>query len=265
MDIKADKSRHKFETDHTFVDALYVTFSSAFVVSQVQQYIYSKNHKYIPRVLEVGCYNGRMKQFLNQNKIETDYIGIDIREDYLKNSDASKLDGCKLLLGDFTKEILVPDSYIDLCVSTEVFEHLTDREWPKAISDISKKLIIGGWLVIGMPVNTKDIKFHSPENEVIYGHTNFIIHEQLISVCREKGLKLIKYYNGITTRSSFELNDQEKNSKIYTHLKDMLGERVAKATMMSLSDRPTGGGYYVFEKINDTVYNAMLQTSPFSK
>lgn len=101
-------------------------------------------HKYpIKTILDLGCGEGRFgKKFNQDNRFEI--TGIEIFKPYIKKS-ISTGKYIKVLWGDITKKINLPEKSFDLVICLETIEHLkkTDGlEILKKINTLSKKMII---------------------------------------------------------------------------------------------------------------------------
>jgi 2-polyprenyl-3-methyl-5-hydroxy-6-metoxy-1,4-benzoquinol methylase len=96
------------------------------------------------RVLDVGCGNGIYFEKIQQQKLELDYIGLDLLESMLQNHPL-KHEGGKLTLSDAQDMPFEEDSF-DLVMANHMLHHIEDMD--KAISEIRRILKPGGLLVI---------------------------------------------------------------------------------------------------------------------
>jgi 2-polyprenyl-3-methyl-5-hydroxy-6-metoxy-1,4-benzoquinol methylase len=130
---KQDKTHYKCQTtENSYIDNIFVVFSNSFLITKIRQYILDNNIE-LPIVLDVGCYNGRLMQYLIQNRIFVNYIGLDIRNDYLESSQVKNRKDVKLLCEDISKQTSIENETIDIITSTEVFEHMSEEDAKKII------------------------------------------------------------------------------------------------------------------------------------
>ncbi len=233
----------------SYIDSLFVIFSQSFLINGIGKYMSDKKTTNKIDVLEIGCYNGRLMNFLIQNRIFVNYIGIDIRQDYLNLSTVANRKDVKLLCIDASKKLPMKEKSMDIVCMTEVLEHLKYDIMIEMLKNISKVLKNNGRLLIGCPINTKDKIFHKIENERLFGHVQFPIHEDFIKLCKKFNLNLLEYFPGYSLRSSFRFSKEIRENIIYKRLKKQLGSSVARTVFISVSNKHTGGGYYIFEKL----------------
>jgi len=232
--------------EFSMIDALFTVFERAFAVEYIRRESLKFRRKIT--VLDVGCHKAQLMSFLLQNRIFVNYIGVDIRKDYLEASPVAKRKDVKLILADITKDIPIPDSSVDVAVSLEVFEHLTKEQKAKALDILSRKVRVGGALLVAAPINTNKKIFHSVEKERSLGHVDFPVKERFIELAESKGFVLEKYFPGYSLKSSFKITKNFKND-FYYKLKDRLGSQVARAFLLSVIDEDNGGGRFVFRKV----------------
>ena len=241
-----EKSYKCQTSDDSYIDSLFIIFSQSFLINVIGRYMRVANVEK-PNILEIGCFNGRLMKFLLQSRIFVNYTGIDVRNDYIERS-SLKRDDAKLLCEDITQTISVPDNSIDVCVSTEVLEHIKEEHWHGIFERINKKLKMNGLLALGLPVDTEKRTFHSLEHEQHVGHVNFPVHEKFISLIESKGFVLVKTFPGFTINSNYRFSKEIKSNKTYQLLRERLGTTVARAVFLAASSEETGGGYYIFCK-----------------
>lgn len=104
----------------------------------------------VQTVLDIGCGNGYLINFLLENKKYKKLVGLDISSKALRYIKTEKI------LGDIINLPFQEDSF-DLIVCSEIIEHLTEEDFIKAISEVqrvSKKYIL-------ITVPNKEILEHS--------------------------------------------------------------------------------------------------------
>ena len=234
----------------SFIDNLFVVFSQSYLINQVQIYNKQKGHTTKNRVklLELGCYNGRVMHFMTQQMLFVDYIGVDVTQKYLAHSPVANRKDVTLLCEDVTKGLSVPDGSQDMIISSEVLEHINPEDLPGVMQTLYDKLKIGGRCCVAFPMNTKAKMFHNLEKEKGLGHVNFPVYQDFIALCQNIGFTLHHYDSGFTLKSSYRTPRYGKDP-LYDKLRDRLGSPVARAIWMSLDNNHTGGGYFTFDKL----------------
>ena len=233
----------------SFIDNLFVVFSQAYLINQVQQYHVEKGHDTKNRVnlLELGCYNGRVMHFMTQQMLFVNYTGVDVTQKYLAHSPVASRKDVTLLCEDATKGLSVADGSQDMIISSEVLEHINPDDLPGVIKTLYSKLKKGGRMCVAFPMNTRDKMYHDLEKEKGLGHVNFPVYEDFIALCENIGFTLHHYDSGFTLKSSYRVPDY--NDPLYKKLRDRLGSPVARAIWMTVDEGHTGGGYFTFDKL----------------
>ncbi len=237
--------------NESIIDNMFVIFSQSYLINAVQRRAEEKgcnNTDKKLRLMELGCYNGRVHHFLVQMMTVTSYTGVDVRKDYLDNSIINRRKDATLLCEDVTIGLSIPDGSQDMIISSEVLEHINADKLPGVIQTLYDKLAPGGRVVLGFPMNTRSTTFHKIENETSLGHVNFIVHEDFIELCESIGFKYVKHDSSYTIRSSYRLPQAVRKDPIYNKLKDRLGSQVARAIFLTLADEHTGGCFYTLDK-----------------
>jgi SAM-dependent methyltransferase len=243
------KEQHKCQVSSkqaSFVDSMFSVFSQGFLVNAIDKISKASAHRL--KVTEIGCYNARLMNFLIQRKIEVDYIGVDIRRDYLCESELIDHERVSLFCADITDFMSVRNNSQDVVVCSEVFEHLDADDLPKAVKNMIDILKPGGTLITSFPMNTRAIEYHNVENERDLGHVNFPIHEDYIKLVESFKTHLVDFDSGFTIRSFYEIPVYIRDSIEYRRIQRTLGQRVAVAFAMATDKEHTGGGYYTFIK-----------------
>lgn len=239
----------------TFTDNCFVVFSQGYLIEQVRKFntergSWSGKKGNQPRILDIGCYDGRLFSFMNQSWVYTDYVGIDYQQKYLDMSFAKQSERYKLMQCDVTdKGLPFDDESFDIVVSSEVFEHIESKHYPFLMQEIYRVLSPKGRAVLGFPMNTEEKQFHSVEKELkSLGHVDFPVHEVFKQTGENAGLVFKHFDSSYTTSSSWRISKETKNEKYYNKVKNALGCAVARAVAMIVEDEHTGGGFYTFDK-----------------
>jgi SAM-dependent methyltransferase len=239
--------------EDSFIDSMFITFVQSYLVNVVQKYAdengFDSQNK--PTILEVGCYNGRLRTFITQNRCFIDYIGVDVRKDYIDNHRVGNRKSVKMLNEDVTQGLSIDDNSVHIAVSSEVLEHITSEKWPALLRNVHAKLRPGGMFVVGFPMNTSDTKYHDPMRETSLGHVNFPVHDEFIKLAEDCGYKFEKFDSIYSVKSSYRMPPEMKNSEVYKKVRSRLGAQIARAVAMTLEDGHTGGGFYTLRKPAD--------------
>lgn len=244
----------KKSAPQTFMDNCFVVFSQGYLIEQVKAYIeqrgvWSGKKGSQPRVLDIGCYDGRLFAFMSQSWTYTEYVGVDYQQKYLDMAFTKQSDRFKLMQCDITSGLPFPDSHFDVVVSSEVFEHIESKNYPFIMSEIYRVLTPKGRAILGFPMNTLNKQFHSVEKELkSLGHVDFPVHETFIDTGKNAGFDFVNYDSSFATSSSWRIPKETKASKEYKAIRRTLGAAVARSIMMILSEDHTGGGFYTFDK-----------------
>jgi SAM-dependent methyltransferase len=230
----------------SFVDCVFVVFSQAYLSNAIEK----ESERYFNplRVLELGCYNARLANHLAQRKVNIEYTGIDVRQDYLDTSEMARKPNVTLMCCDATQGIPIESESMDMAVCSEVLEHLDAEDLPTVIGELHRLLIVGGIFIASFPMNTGSKVFHYTSSEEDLGHVNFPIHEDFINMCSDMGFFLQHFDSGFCIRSSYTVPYYISKTYQYRKIRDTLGKRVALAYAMTVDQEHTGGGYYTFMK-----------------
>lgn len=116
-------------------DAIWQNYDRSGQIKQKLEIIKNWIPKDVESIIDVGCGNGIISNYLAQSYAVT---GIDISETALKEVKTSKIQ-CS------ATDIPVPEKSFDLAFSSEMLEHLNDSDLSKAVSEmqrIAKKYIL---------------------------------------------------------------------------------------------------------------------------
>ena len=233
----------------SFIDNLFVIFSQSYLINKVQEYHKEKGHDNKNRVklLELGCYNGRVMHFMTQQMLFVSYTGVDVTQKYLAHSPVQRRKDVTLLCEDVTKGLSIPDGSQDMIISSEVLEHINPEDLPAVIQTLYDKVKIGGRICVAFPMNTQAKMYHSLEKEKGLGHVNFPVYEDFIELCENIGFVFNNYDSGFTLKSSYRIPSYK--DPLYKKIRERVGSPVARAMWMIIDDNHTGGGYFTFDKL----------------
>ena len=141
------------------------------------------------RILDVGCGNGLIYQFLPQN---LEYVGIDFNDDYLTILWMGKRKTSKIV-GDAT-HLPLRDNVFDAVLNLHTIEHLPEFLQENLVSELSRVLKKGGQLVISNPNLGTWFNAHQfvpPHNPK---HYHCLTYSELSNLLSQSGLKNIKRF-----------------------------------------------------------------------
>jgi SAM-dependent methyltransferase len=244
-----DKARHKCQThDHSFTDSIFVTFSNSFAINFIKRY--GEDLKRKPDVLDVGCHDGRLVRHLMNNRAYfKSYVGIDINPANIEICQQVARDGrknCNFLLADFADPGFSIAEKFDVAVCLETIEHMTRLERQVAFANFGAAVKVGGLALIGCPYNTDDKIFHDDEQDL--GHFELPTYREIVDGMATTGFSLDQFFHAYSLFSRYRIPESDKGLQ-YQRLRAHLGGNIARAVQMSLSESPTGGGHFVFKRI----------------
>lgn len=197
-------------------------------------------------ILEMGCaemplYNAFKMQFRYPN-----YIGVDIRRDYLTNSAHRKRKNVLGLCADLTKPLPIKDGTISAIILSEVVEHLTLEQNLVVFTDALRLLKPGGKVLVSSPVNVEGRDFHDLEKEVNLGHVFFWTIEQFKDEMLKLGFSNFDAKWGYSTSSKIKVSELKRSlhPEVASFIEDistMYGSSVARAVALSASNVVNGG------------------------
>lgn len=235
----------------TYMDCQFVIWNQSYLIERMKQFRskrgFDGTNKF--KLLDIGCYNGRLWSFAKQLFVYSNYTGIDYQQKYLNNSFVKGGKDYRLQQCDITNGLPFADGEFDYIVSSEVLEHIEGQHYKFILEEVHRVLDDKGEATLGFPMITKDVEYHTVANELkSLGHVNFPCHEDFIALADSVGLELIRFDSGFTTSSSWTLPKHIKQHPHYKKLRDLLGTNVARAWAMIIEDDHTGGGFYTFKK-----------------
>lgn len=245
-------SIQKKSNPETIMDNMFVVFNQSFLIERIRNFIDDNGYtgKNKPKVLDVGCYNGRLWNFGKELFCYTRYVGIDYQQKYLdKTWNKQTPDLFELIQCDVTQGLPFGDEEFDMIVSSEVFEHIEEKHYDFILSEIWRVLKPGGRICLGFPMNTQGKKFHSVEKELDkLGHVNFPVHEDWEDLLSLKGFTKLRYDPSFSTSSSWRIPKEVKDNPMFQLFRERFGTRISRPFAMTVCDDHTGGGFYTYEK-----------------
>lgn len=243
----------KKSAPETFKDNTFVVFSQGYLIEQVKAEIKKKQYGSTvgnqPKVLDIGCYNGRLFAFMGQSQCYVEYEGVDYMQKYLDMSNTKSSKRYNIQQCDVTNGLPFPDNHFEFVVSSEVFEHIESKHYPFLLKEIHRVLKDDAVAILGFPMNTLSNTYHTVENELkSLGHVDFPVHETFIKTGEDVGLKFELFDSSFTTSSSWRISKKRKQTEEHKRIRRMLGSDVARAIAMIVDEDHTGGGFYTFRK-----------------
>jgi ubiquinone/menaquinone biosynthesis C-methylase UbiE len=125
------------------------------------------------RVLDIACGEGYGSNLLSQTAREV--IGVDIEDAVVKYASQKYASANVRFKQGSATLIPLPDHSVDVVVSFETLEHLTEHE--KMLAEIKRVLIPGGMLIVSTPDKkyyTDEPKYHNPFHLKELYHNEFV-------------------------------------------------------------------------------------------
>ena len=149
------------------------------------------NHK---NIADIGCGEGITLQKLINKYRDKNILGIDVMTE---NVDICKQNNLPVILSD-VYDLKIKDESIDLCIFSEVIEHLDNVGL--ALENIKRILKPGGDLIIVFPNNTffkiaRIIFLKFKEAFAEYGHVNHFSPRSIGKILGMAGFEIIKIKN----------------------------------------------------------------------
>lgn len=199
-------------------------------------------------VVDAGCYDGRFYWYMEQLHLYPRYVGLDVRVDYLEVARA-KVPGGRasfhaIDLGS-TRGAAELDPQADVVVCLEVLEHIAKPY--VALMSLFMLARVGGLVVVGTPVNTRDHVFHRLDREQNLGHAQFFVHEDLLEQVREMGHELVEASPAYSLKSGYVINRDLPEP--WRTMKARFGPAFRPIYLACMSE-PNGGGWYIWRKVD---------------
>lgn len=152
------------------------------------------------KILDIGCKYAYLRYLLSQKKIKTEYYGIDLLEDVLKEIDGYAPDYFKAC--DVSEGIPFPDNTFDYIIALEVLEHL---ESPTImLKEVNRVLRNDGEFIISIPnpYCFWELQANLRKKPDTEGHIASFTHQNISRLLEFIGMKIIDYC-GTTMRVPF--------------------------------------------------------------
>ena len=181
------------------------------------------------------------------------FIGVDIRRDYLESSIVRKRKDVLALCADLTKPLPIKDNSISVVILNEVIEHLSYDANVIFFKEALRVLKPGGKVLVASPVNTADREFHNTTKEKGLGHVFFWTAEQFEKEMLEMGYSDIDKKWGYSLSTSIRTNEIKKKvhpavADFLTEISALYGSPVARAIALSVPDIENGGCRFTLTK-----------------
>lgn len=204
-------------------------------------------------VLEMGCAEMPIYSSFKMMRMYPNYIGVDIRRDYLLSSKHRNRKDVLALCADVTRPLPIKEGTISAVVLSEVVEHLTFEQNVLFFKEAYRLLKPGGKMLISSPVNTKDRQFHDLEKEKGLGHIFFWEAEEMEVEARKVGFSHVDKKWGLSISSKIRIDEVKKQlhpevCKFIDDIGDMYGSPVARAIALSAPGIVNGGCRFTFTK-----------------
>jgi 2-polyprenyl-3-methyl-5-hydroxy-6-metoxy-1,4-benzoquinol methylase len=172
--------------------------SGAFLYSPIKQFLSTVKNE---SILDIGCGNGQLCKFLNDNKMgEGKIIGIDPSESGITNARIILPQSKFYCMGIYDDPAKIEENNFDIVISTEVIEHFF---YPRELLRFAKtKLTQGGYLLLTTPYHgyLKNLilsilgKWDS-HHTVFWdgGHIKFWSRKTLSRLLKEEGFEVEKF------------------------------------------------------------------------
>jgi SAM-dependent methyltransferase len=197
-------------------------------------------------MLEIGCAEMGVWNCFRATRQYPNYVGVDIRRDYLRMAEERHRPDCLAICADLTTTWPFKDTSFDSVVTAEVLEHIPREGNVTILREAFRCLKPAGVMLIGMPVNTRVRKFHDLKGEEKMGHVHFWDVEDLVDVCKEIGFSHAGVSWGLSACSDINVREVKKSmspdaAELVRRIGVMYGSMVARAVALSDPTIPNGG------------------------
>ena len=204
-------------------------------------------------ILELGCAHMSLYNTFKAMHAYPNYIGVDIRRDYLLAAEARGRKNVVGLCADLMEPLPIRSDSVAAIVISEVVEHLTHEQNLVAFREAHRVLRPGGRIFVSSPVNTRERQFHSLEREAGLGHVFFWEVEQFEEDMAALGFSSVDRRWGYSISSRIKAAEVKRSlppdvGRFLEEISDMYGSRVARALALSAPGVPNGGCRFTVTK-----------------
>lgn len=204
-------------------------------------------------VLEMGCANMLIYNAFKMMRSFPNYIGVDIRRDYLQASQHRHRKDVLAMCADLTAPLPIKDGTVSAVILSEVIEHLTEEQNIIFFKEAFRLLKPGGKVMVSSPINTKSREFHNVEKERNLGHVFFWTVESFEAAMRDIGFSSVDKKWGLSTSSKITVKEIKKNlpadvGNFIEQVSGMYGTAVARAIALSAPNIVNGGCRFIVTK-----------------
>jgi len=204
-------------------------------------------------VLEMGCADMPLFESFKVMRMFPNYIGVDIRKDYLSAAAPRNRKDVLAICADLTKPLPIKDESISAIAIDEVIEHIPQDGNLALFREAYRILKPGGKIFLATPVNTRDREFHNTKDEESLGHIFFWNTEDLEEELMKIGFTSMDKKWGYSISSKIKIGEIKKSlhpevNKFIEDISDMYGGPVARALALSAKDVVNGGCRFTITK-----------------
>ena len=242
-------AKHQITAGNVY-NEIFTLFERAWTGQQVINFVGDIKNDVI---LEMGCAEIAIYNVFKQFYIYPNFIGVDIRRDYLQSSIFKKRKDVLAMCADLTKPLPIKDNSIAIVILTEVIEHLSYEANLIFFKEALRVLRPGGKVLVASPINTEAREFHNIQKEANLGHIFFWKAEQFEKEMIEMGFSHMDKKWGYSISTNIRSNEIKKNlhpavSEFLTEISSMYGSHVARAMALSVSNVENGGCRFILTK-----------------
>lgn len=204
-------------------------------------------------ILEMGCAEIPIYNAYKASRMYPNFIGVDIRKDYLELSDYSKRKDVVAICADLTQPLPIKDGSISAIVMSEFVEHITFEQNMIIFKEAYRLLKPGGKVFVSSPINTEAREFHNVEKEENLGHIFFWTAESFEKEMLGLGFKEIDKKWGLSISSAIKIDEIKKSlhpavCDFLNDIRKMYGSNVARAVALSAPNVVNGGCRFTLTK-----------------
>lgn len=197
-------------------------------------------------VLELGCSETNIYDCFSRSRVFPNYIGMDIRKDFLGMSKQKNRKDALLFCADLTKKLPLKDASVQSIVMMEFIEHITREDNMTVFKECFRVLKPGGKIFVSSPMNIRGRVFHNLEEERHLGHVYFWEAEEFEEEMKGLGYSNVDTRWGFSVSSKIKVNEIKKKmepaaASLIEDISAMYGSSVARAVALSASNIPNGG------------------------